>query len=78
MCLWCTRANSYGEGDPTDNAVDFHAWLRDAEELPDGAEKLKFAVFGLGDTQYENYNSMGRFFQQRLEELGANCVCVAV
>ena len=69
---------TYGEGDPTDNAVDFFSWLGSATEFPEGAENLKFAVFGLGDTQYENYNSMGRAFQKRLEELGGECVYVVV
>ena len=52
---------TYGEGDPTDNAVGFHAWLTEKEgELEPGLlEGVKFTVFGLGNTQYEHYNSMG-------------------
>lgn len=67
---------TYGEGDPTDNAQDFFTWLEDKDsELPENCEDLKFAVFGLGDRQYEHYNSMGRTFQRRFEELGASCAC---
>ena len=29
-----------------------------------------FQVFGLGNKTYENYNTMGRFFDKRLSELG--------
>ena len=49
FALDCTVSTyRYGEGDPTDNAVEFHSWLQDAVEMPEG---VKFAVFGLGDTQ---------------------------
>jgi NADPH-ferrihemoprotein reductase len=32
---------------------------------------MKFAVFGLGDTSYEQFNVMGKMFNEGLEELGA-------
>ena len=32
---------------------------------------MKFTVFGLGDTSYEQYNAMGKFFNEGFEELGA-------
>jgi NADPH-ferrihemoprotein reductase len=49
---------TYGEGDPTDDAIDFTQWLRSPStpKLPN----LKFAVFGLGNRQYEQYNKMGQ------------------
>lgn len=31
-------------------------------------------VFGLGNKTYENFNSMGKFVDHRLEELGASRV----
>lgn len=31
---------------------------------------LKFTVFGLGDTSYEQYNNIGKFFNEGFEELG--------
>lgn len=31
-------------------------------------------VFGLGNKTYEHFNSMGRFVDKRLEELGADRV----
>jgi NADPH-ferrihemoprotein reductase len=31
---------------------------------------MKFAVFGLGDTSYEQYNAMGKYFNEAFEELG--------
>ena len=63
---------TYGEGDPTDNAVDFYKWLKkDCDELP---AELKFCVFGLGNTQYEHYNATGRTLNKLLEEKGATRV----
>ena len=67
---------TYGEGDPTDNAIDFHRWIKDKErDLDENTLKgLKFTVFGLGNRQYEQYNEMGRFVNKRLEALGADRV----
>ncbi|KAF7639539.1 NADPH--cytochrome P450 reductase [Meloidogyne graminicola] len=59
---------TYGEGDPTDNAQALHEYFTNNE--PD-LTKLKYAVFGLGNKTYEHYNEVGKFFDKRLEELGA-------
>merc|ERR1711892_1640395 len=40
-------------------------------ELEDGAfDNITFAVFGLGNKTYENYNTMGKYFDKRMNELG--------
>ena len=61
---------TYGEGEPTDNSVDFTRWLKAA---PAGclAGAVRFTVFGLGNRQYEHYNAMGKLVDTRLAELGA-------
>jgi hypothetical protein len=53
---------TYGEGEPSDNAVDFNKWATNAagELAPDLLAGLQFAVFGLGNRQYEHYNAMGK------------------
>ena len=56
---------TYGEGDPTDNAVDLHEWLQQPNDL----KGLAYSVFGLGNKTYEHYNVMGKFFDKRLNEL---------
>jgi len=61
---------TYGEGDPTDNAIEFHSWIKDKDNETD-LSGAKFAVFGLGNTQYEHYNAMGKLVNKRLEALGA-------
>ncbi|OWZ00455.1 NADPH-cytochrome P450 reductase, partial [Phytophthora megakarya] len=64
---------TYGEGDPTDNAVDFMSFLKD-KKRGTTLEGVHFTVFGLGNTQYEHYNAMGRMVDQLMEHHGATRV----
>ncbi|KXN88141.1 NADPH--cytochrome P450 reductase [Leucoagaricus sp. SymC.cos] len=61
---------TYGEGEPTDNAV-----LQDESfEFSNGAHRLdglKFVVFGLGNKTYEHYNLIGRNVDAMLTKMGA-------
>ena len=57
---------TYGEGDPTDNAVELYDWLKQSTV---DLNQLAYAVFGLGNKTYEHYNVMGKYFDKRLEEL---------
>ena len=67
---------TYGEGDPTDNAIDFVSHIKDKEQEleEDHLSDVQYCVFGLGNTQYEHYNSMGRLVNKRMKELGATPV----
>ena len=58
-------AATYGEGEPTDDAMQFTKWIQSDEVEPDSLEKLHFAVFGLGDRSYEKFCSMGHLFHKR-------------
>lgn len=73
IAIFCLA--SYGEGEPTDNAVDFWTFINDDEpEFSGEGNKLAsmhFAVFGLGSSTYENFNEVGRVTNQRLKTLGA-------
>ena len=62
---------THGEGDPTDNAKEFMKWIRDTDANHDTLKGFKFTVFGLGNTQYEHYNKVGRDANKILEQLGA-------
>lgn len=59
---------TYGEGEPTDNAVDFFNFL---ENEADTLSTLRYTVFGLGNSTYEFYNAMGKQADEKLEQLGA-------
>jgi NADPH-ferrihemoprotein reductase len=66
---------TYGEGEPTDNAVQLMQNLEDndfpfskGEHRLDG---LKYVVFGLGNRTYEHYNLIARKVDDKLTELGA-------
>merc|ERR1719232_900072 len=70
-CLAVFMLATYGEGDPTDNAVEFNDKLtNDGMEL----SGMRYAVFGLGNKTYEHFNKMGKFVDVKLEELGARRV----
>ncbi|KAH6676726.1 NADPH cytochrome P450 oxidoreductase [Halenospora varia] len=67
---------TYGEGEPTDNAVDFYEFVTgDEPAFTNAAEpplgNLKFVAFGLGNNTYEHYNSMVRNVTKAFEKLGA-------
>lgn len=61
---------TYGEGDPTDNAKAFHGWLLKAPS--NALAGCNFAVFGLGNTQYEHYNSVGKLVDNVCEKCGGS------
>ncbi|RQM14350.1 hypothetical protein DD237_005873 [Peronospora effusa] len=67
---------TYGEGDPTDNAVDFIKFLKDKENVlgDEAFQQVGYTVFGLGNTQYEHYNEMGRIVDNLMEKHGAHRV----
>jgi len=64
---------TYGEGEPTDNSRDFYEFLQQCEDK-ETMKNVQFCVFGLGNKQYKIYQAMGRYFDQRMEELGGTRV----
>ncbi|KAG2359656.1 hypothetical protein BDR07DRAFT_1414532 [Suillus spraguei] len=66
---------TYGEGEPTDNAVQLMENLTDsAFEFSNGQhrlEGLKYVVFGLGNRTYEHYNAIARQVDAALAKMGA-------
>lgn len=65
---------TYGEGEPTDNAVQLMQNLQDDSfEFSNGQrtlDGLKYVVFGLGNKTYEHYNSIGRAVDASLSKMG--------
>ncbi|KAJ5083384.1 hypothetical protein N7456_012811 [Penicillium angulare] len=70
---------TYGEGEPTDNAVEFYQFFTgedvafesgaSADDSP--LSSLKYVTFGLGNNTYEHYNAMVRQVDTALTKLGA-------
>ncbi len=66
--------STHYEGDPCDNTKKFYKWMREQRKIKNNKELLKgvkFTVFGLGDSSYEQYNYMGKYTNESMEELGA-------
>ena len=78
---------TYGEGEPTDNAMQFVNWIQQKSGIKGEATNIvieeeqrddsclngmDYAVFGLGNTQYEHYNAMGKLVDAALVNVGAN------
>ena len=68
-CIAVFCLATYGEGGwrPTDNAQEFFDWLQGGGAAFDC---MKYAVFGLGNKTYENYNFMGKYVDEKLAQLG--------
>jgi NADPH-ferrihemoprotein reductase len=70
---------TYGEGEPTDNAVEFYEFIGGEDvsfSEKGGADgeplgSMKYVAFGLGNNTYEHYNSMVRNVTKYLDRLGA-------
>ena len=71
-------ASTWGEGEPTDDCVEFNKMLKSKEfwNKFDNKENLNIAVFGLGNTSYTFYNAQGKLFYKILvEENKINPIC---
>lgn len=71
--LFVVCTSTYGQGDVPDNAMTFYDNLGKAR--PD-LSNVDFAVFGLGDSTYEDtYNFGGKKFDDLFAALGARRIC---
>ncbi|KIS70182.1 putative NADPH-cytochrome P450 reductase [Mycosarcoma maydis] len=66
---------TYGEGEPTDNAVGLMEFIEnESPEFSNGSERLEnlnYVIFGLGNRTYEHFNAVARKLDARLQSLGA-------
>ncbi|WP_163937755.1 assimilatory sulfite reductase (NADPH) flavoprotein subunit [Paraferrimonas sp. SM1919] len=62
-------ASTHGEGDPPDDALEFHKFIH-SKRAPK-LDKLNYAVLGLGDSSYEFFCQTAKDFDQAFAKLGA-------
>lgn len=73
IAIFCLA--TYGEGEPTDNAREFHEWLQGCErDKSVDFTGLRYTVFGLGNKTYEQFNSMARYVDAAIANLGGHRV----
>ena len=63
--------STWGEGEPPDDAEPF--W-EDLQASSVSLSAMQYAVFGLGDTGYTEFNGFAKLLDGRLRELGAKAV----
>lgn len=68
---------TYGEGEPTDNAVEFFEFITGddvtfSQSSEPALENLNYVAFGLGNNTYEHFNLMVRKVDTTLQKLGAH------
>ncbi|KAK7432224.1 hypothetical protein QQZ08_001169 [Neonectria magnoliae] len=61
--------STYGEGDPSDNAAQFWEWATKLKGTP--LQELRYAAFGLGNSNYQHYNRVVEMVHQALTRGGA-------
>ena len=60
--------STYGEGDPSDNTAGFWDWVTQA---PPPLKNLRYAAFGLGNSNYKHYNRVVDVATEKLGNVGA-------
>ncbi|CAO3612483.1 unnamed protein product [Cunninghamella blakesleeana] len=70
--------STYGEGDPTDSAINFWELIHNENPTfskcdgnPEPLNKLRFFAFGLGNSTYEHFNAAVIGVDKELSRLGA-------
>jgi NADPH-ferrihemoprotein reductase len=67
---------TFGEGGPPDSAGELYSWLQQVQigNISLDLSNVKYAVFGLGNKNYEFFCEMGRMVDSCLSKLGASAV----
>ena len=66
--------STYGEGDFPDGAVPFEEFLTSLDETEQPLNKLRFTMFGLGNSTYEFFNNAAKKATKNMTESGATLI----
>jgi len=66
--IWIICTSTHGAGDFPENMLNFVEQLN--QQTPD-LSKIKYAVCGLGDSNYDTFCQAGKTIDQQLDQLGA-------
>ncbi|PKX98619.1 NADPH cytochrome P450 oxidoreductase family protein [Aspergillus novofumigatus IBT 16806] len=61
--------STYGEGDPSDNTAEFWDWVHKTQNV--SLSNLRYAAFGLGNSNYKFYNRVVDIVADALDRFGA-------
>ncbi|KAJ5902934.1 hypothetical protein N7495_003462 [Penicillium taxi] len=64
--------STYGEGDPCDNTTEFWNWITKASDI--SLSNLRYATFGLGNSNYKFYNQVVDVVVEGLERFKAQAL----
>ena len=64
--------STYGEGDPSDNTAEFWSWISKASDV--SLSNLRYAAFGLGNTNYKFYNRVVDVVVEGLDKFDAQAL----
>lgn len=62
--------STYGEGGPSDNAIQFWNWITSSDD-DRNLSNLRFMAFGLGNSNYKHYNKVVDVVEGKLQLAGA-------
>jgi NADPH-ferrihemoprotein reductase len=66
--------STYGEGDPSDNAVGLWEWIKRVSEEKTRLENLRYLAFGLGNSNYKYYNRVLDVVTDTFDAAGATAL----
>ncbi|CRG96779.1 flavodoxin-like protein [Plasmodium gallinaceum] len=52
--------STYGDGEPTDNAIEFFKWLKSLNNDNTYFRNTKYSIMGLGSRQYSHFNKVAK------------------
>jgi NADPH-ferrihemoprotein reductase len=63
--------STFGEGDPSDNAVELYEYLIELQRSGQKLSNLRYFAFGLGNTKYQHFNKFVDEVDETLVKAGA-------